>query len=328
MAQRESSRDIDQTASDWTARLDRGPLSAEEEHAFQAWLAGDPRRKGAMLRARAMAMMSESAQALGDGFDPADFAAPKVARLSRRQALIWGGGAAAASLAALAVGLPAAAGTVISTERGEIRLAPLKDGSTVLLNTETRIRVRYDKGRRIVALLEGEAYFSVARDDRRPFIVQVDGRRLSTAQANFRVRKLERAPVDVLVNQGLVEVAPTLVSAQPVRLADNTRLMLSDRPGGDRPRAVAPEVVTRELAWREGKLAFEGETLSQAAEVFARYSDTRIQIGDPVLAREPVTGLFAANDPVGFSRAIARVFDARLEQRGDTVVLSTRSVAE
>ncbi|RRN63309.1 FecR domain-containing protein [Caulobacter sp. 602-1] len=328
MAQRESSRDIDQTASDWTARLDRGPLSVEEEHAFQAWLAGDPRRKGAMLRARAMAMMSESAQALGDDFDPADFAAPKVARLSRRQALIWGGGAAAASLAALAVGLPAAAGTVISTERGEIRLAPLKDGSTVLLNTETRIRVRYDKGRRIVALLEGEAYFSVARDDRRPFIVEVDGRRLSTAQANFRVRKLERAPVDVLVNQGLVEVAPTSVSAQAVRLADNTRLMLSDRPGGERPRAVAPEVVTRELAWREGKLAFEGETLSQAAEVFARYSDTRIQIGDPVLAREPVTGLFAANDPVGFSRAIARVFDARLEQRGDTVVLSPRSVAE
>lgn len=328
MAQRESSRDIDQTASDWTARLDRGPLSVEEERAFQAWLAGDPRRKGAMLRARAMAMMSESAQALGDDFDPADFAAPTVLRLSRRQALIWGGGAAAASLAALAVGLPAAAGTVISTERGEIRLAPLKDGSTVLLNTETRIRVRYDKGRRIVALLEGEAYFSVARDDRRPFIVEVDGRRLSTAQANFRVRKLERAPVDVLVNQGLVEVAPTLVAAQPVRLADNTRIMLSDRPGGERPRAVAPEVVTRELAWREGKLAFEGETLSQAADVFARYSDTRIQISDPLLAREPVTGLFAANDPVGFSRAIARVFDARLEQRGDTVVLSPRSVAE
>lgn len=328
MAQRESSRDIDQTASDWTARLDRGPLSAEEEHAFQAWLAGDPRRKGAMLRARAMAMMSESAQALGDGFDPADFAAPKVARLSRRQALIWGGGAAAASLAALAVGLPAAAGTVISTERGEIRLAPLKDGSTVLLNTETRIRVRYGKGRRIVALLEGEAYFSVARDDRRPFIVEVDGRRLSTAQANFRVRKLDQAPVDVLVNQGLVEVAPALVSAHAVRLASNTRLLLSNGPAAERPRAITPETVSRELAWREGKLAFEGETLKQAAEVFARYSDTRIQIGDPVLAREPVTGLFAANDPVGFSRAIARVFDARLEQRGDTVVLSPRSVAE
>lgn len=275
-----------------------------------------------MLRAQAMAMMSESAQALGDDFDPADFTAPKVSRFSRRQALTWGGGAAvAASLAALAVGLPAAAGTVISTERGEIRMAPLKDGSTVLLNTDTRIRVHYDKGRRIVTLLKGEAYFSVARDDQRPFIVEVDGRRLSTAQAGFRVRKLDRTPVEVLVSQGVVEVGAT-----KVKLAGNTRFLLSD--GAQRPRAVAPETMTRELAWREGKLAFEGETLKQAAEAFARYSDTRIEIGDPVLAREPVTGLFAANDPVGFSRAIARVFDARLDQRGDTVVLSRRSVAE
>jgi transmembrane sensor len=322
MAQREFSRDIDQAASEWTARLDRGPLSTGQEDAFQAWLKGDPRRKGAMLRAQAMSMMSESAQALGDDFDPADFAEAKVARLSRRQALTWGGGAAvAASLVALAVGLPAAAGTVISTERGEIRLAPLKDGSTVLLNTETKIRVRYDKGQRIVTLLKGEAYFSVARDDRRPFIVEVDGRRLSTAQAGFRVRKLDQAPIDVLVSQGVVEVGST-----KVKLAGNTRFLLSD--GSQRPRTIAPETVTRELAWREGKLAFEGETLKQAVEVFARYSDTKIQIGDPVLAREPVTGLFAANDPVGFSRAIARVFDARLDQQGDTVVLSRRSVAE
>jgi len=52
------------------------------------------------------------------------------------------------------------------------------------------------------------------------------------------------------------------------------------------------------------------------------YSDTRIEIRDPALAREPVTGLFAASDPVGFSRAVAQVFDARLQRDGDTVVLS------
>jgi transmembrane sensor len=329
MAQRESSRDIDQAASEWTARLDRGPLTAQDEAAFQAWLAGDARRKGAMLRAQALSMMSESARALGDGFDPADFSEPGGARFSRRQALTWGGGAAAAaSLAALAIGLPAAAGAVISTERGEIRLAPLKDGSTVLLNTETRIRVRYETGRRVVALLSGEAYFSVARDDRRPFVVEVNGRRLSTAQANFRVRNLKREPVDVLVNQGLVDIAPAAASARAVRLASNTRMELSTRPVAERPQAMAPEAVTRELAWREGKLAFEGETLGQAAATFARYSDTRIQIGDPALAREPVTGLFAANDPAGFSRAVARVFDAKVDQQGDTLVISRRSVAE
>jgi len=328
MAQPDTSRDIDQAASDWAARLDRGPLPPEANQTLQAWLSGDPRRKGALLRAQALSMKSEAAQALGASFDPAAFEPPRRSRfagVSRRQALVWSGaGAAAASLAALGVAMPAA-GSVISTERGEIRLTPLKDGSTVLLNTESRIRVKYSQGERRVTLLKGEAYFSVARDEARPFIVEVNDRRLRTAQAGFRVRKLDGDPIDVLVNQGQVDIAPSNHSASTSALAlgPNTRVVLSDRV--ERPQPIAPEAVTRALAWRDGKLAFEGETLKQAADAFARYSDTRIQIRDPDLAREPVTGLFTANDPVGFSRAIARVFDARLEQDGDDVVL-TRNV--
>ena len=330
MAKRDTSRDIDQAASTWAARLDRGPLTPEGEKAFQAWLSGDPRSKGALLRAQALSLMSESAQALGPGFDPIAFEEPRPSRpanLSRRRALTWTGGAvAAASLVALGVSMPAA-GAVISTERGEIRLVPLKDGSTVLLNTESSVRVKYDEGERFVTLLKGEAYFSVARDEMRPFIVEVNGRRLRTAQAGFRVRKLDKDPVEVLVNQGQVDVAAPnqTAAANALELKANTRLILSAPANGlfvaEHPQKITPEAVTRELAWRDGKLAFEGETLKQAADTFARYSDTRIQIRDAGLAREPVTGLFAANDPVGFSRAIARVFDAKLERDGDDVVL-------
>jgi transmembrane sensor len=331
MAERDTSRDIDQAASEWTARLDHGPLSPEQDVAYQAWLNGDPRAKGALLRAQALSMMSESAQALGPEFDPAIFTEPRRPRFSRRQALTWTGAAAAAvSLAALGV-TSAAAGTVISTERGEIRLTPLKDGSTVLLNTDSRIRVRYEKDQRVVVLLKGEAYFSVARDAR-PFVVEVNGRRLRTVQAGFRVRKLDETPVDLLVNLGQVEVsaAPLIGSARVIAVNSNTRLALSDPAhiSAERPLPIPPQIVTRELAWREGKLAFEGQTLGEAAAEFARYSDTRIQVRDEDLAREPVTGLFAANDPVGFSRAIARVFDARLDQDADKVVLTRANAAQ
>jgi transmembrane sensor len=336
MTARETSRDIDQAASDWTARLDRGPLNPEEEKALQTWLGGDSRSKGALLRAQAVSMMSEAAQALGPQFDPAAFEAPKrnfLSRISRRQALTWtGGAAAAASLVALGVSMPAA-GAVISTGRGEIRLFPLEDGSTVLLNTETSVRVNYGQSERLVTLLKGEAYFSVARDETWPFIVEVDGRRLRTIQAGFRVRKLDADPVDVLVHQGQVDLAALTrtASASAVALTANTRLVLADpaaaRPAPEQPRPIPPEVVTRELAWREGKLAFEGESLKQAADTFARYSDTRIVIRDPDLAREPVTGLFAANDPVGFSRAISRVFDARIERDGGDVILTRVAAA-
>ena len=326
MAERDTHRDIDRAASDWAARLDRGPLSPDGEAALKAWLDGDPRRRGALLRAQSIALMSESAQALGPDFDPETFAEPRRPRLSRRQALTWSGAAvAAASLTALGVAT-SAAGAVIATERGEIRLVPLKDGSTVLLNTESRIRVRYDDGQRRVTLLKGEAFFSVARDEGRPFVVEVDGRRLHTVQAGFRVRKLEKDPVDLLVSQGRVDVsaAPLVGAPRAVEVSANSRLALADalHRATERPRPVTPEAVTRELAWRDGKLAFEGETLDQAAAAFARYSDTRIEIRDPTLAREPVTGLFAASDPVGFGRAVAQVFDARLQTEGGKVVLS------
>lgn len=328
MAERETSRDIDQAASEWTARLDRGPLTAEEERAYHAWLSGDPRSKGALLRAQALSMMSESAQALGPGFDPTAFEAPKPpppTGASRRKALFWTSGAlAAATLVALGVTMPAA-GAVISTARGEIRLVPLKDGSTVLLNTDSSIRVTDDADARFVTLLKGEAYFSVARDPKRPFVVEVNGRRLRTTQGGFRIRKLDASPIDVLVDRGQIDLEAIggAGPASAVVLTANMRLQLSEvRTVVERPEPVAPEAVTRELSWREGKLAFEGETLGQAVATFARYSDVRIRIVDPALAREPVTGLFAANDPVGFSRAIARVFDAKVEQRGDTVVLA------
>ncbi|MDT8758088.1 FecR domain-containing protein [Sphingomonas psychrotolerans] len=331
MAERESSRDIDQAASDWAARLDRGPLTPEENAHLSAWLEGDPRRKGALLRAQALSLMSESAQALGPGFDPAAFGPPQLpARPSRRKALIWTGSAlAAATLAAIGMSIPAA-GAVISTARGEIRLVPLQDGSTVLLNTDSSIRIPQGSNSRSVTLLEGEAYFSVARDAQHPFVVEVDGHRMRTTQAGFRVRKLAANPVDVLVDRGQVDLAARggESSNAVLALTANTRLRLvNDSGAAERPESLAPEAVTRELSWREGKLAFEGETLNQAAASFARYSDLHIQIDDPELAREPVTGLFAANDPMGFSRAVARVFNANLVRQDGRIVL-TRTAAQ
>src|ERR1700754_5214724 len=92
MTKRETSRYIDDAAADWIARLDRGPLSQEEAEAFDAWLSGDPRRRGALLRADALSMLSESARALGPQFDPAQFAEPKPPRtISRRKMLAWAG---------------------------------------------------------------------------------------------------------------------------------------------------------------------------------------------------------------------------------------------
>ena len=326
MAERETSRSIDAAAAEWVAREDGAPLSLEQEAALRAWLEGDSRRPGALLRARAVSLRSQSARALGSQYDPADFGdAHHVSGVSRRQALTWGGAGAAFVVAVAVVGVTLQAPGAHATERGEIRLVPLGDGSTALLNTETRVKVRYDKSRRFVRLVEGEAYFTALADPRRPFVVEVEGRRIVTSGGAFRVRKLKDAPIDILVDQGRVEVAASGAgSSRPLSLELSTRLVLPASPAAlpTAPQPVPSDTVTRELAWRDGKIAFEGETLAQAAAAFARYSDTRIVIDDPDLAGEPVTGLFSANDPAGFGHAVADMFGRTAQTRNGAVVIS------
>jgi len=324
MAPRETSGSIDAAASAWVAREDRAPLSTDDEAALNLWLQEDSRHAGALLRARAIALRSESARALGASYDPADFGgAQRRAEPSRRRLLAWGGGMAASVAAVTATCVALQAPKAHATDLGEVRLVPLADGSTVMLNTATRVTVKYDDTHRRVRLVEGEADFTVVVDRRRPFVVEAGERRLVVpAGGGFRVRKLHDAPIDVLVHQGRVEVSPKGEGGQPVLLETNTHVSLTGgRTSPSAPQPVPPSVVLRELAWRDGKIAFEGETLAQAAAAFARYSDVRIVIADPALAREPVTGLFAANDPVGFGRAVASLFGVSAVERDGAVIV-------
>lgn len=325
MTKSESSQSIDEAAADWVARRDRAALTQEEEAAFQDWLKGDARRPGALLRAQAVFLRSEAAGALGDRYDPADFqiegkvdvAAPQV---SRRRLLMAGGGLAAVMVVG-GLGFGLLMPQAYATERGERRLVRLEDGSSIFLNTDTRVSVRYDGGARVVDLVKGEAFFTVAPDAKRPFTVEAGEDRISTGGASFRVRLLEGRPASILVDEGQVSAAAA--AGHNVLLHAGTRLdMVLKGPGRPRPISISAEEIIRDLAWRDGKIAFQGETLAQAAAAFARYGDPSIKIRDEALRQEQVTGLFAANDPVGFSKAIASLFGAHLVRQGSSIILS------
>lgn len=244
-------------------------------------------------------------------------AASSTRLVSRRRMLIWGGASVAAGVAGLAVTLHAPRAQ--ATQRGEIRLIPLQDGSTMTLNTASAARVRYADDRRLVELIRGEAFFSVAQDALRPFQVEVAGRRLTTANGAFRVSRLGDTPVVVTVQQGRLELSGGL--RPPLTLDANSRAeLVADGPPA--VQRISSREVERDLAWREGKIAFKGDALEDAARAFARYGDPRVTITDPDLAREPITGLFSANDPAGFSRTVAFALDATVTRRGDEIVLS------
>jgi len=303
---------IDAEAADWAARLDRGPLSAEQEAQFQDWLSRDVRCMGAFGRIRALALTTERARALGPDFDPAAF--QPVSAFPRRRVLQASGAIAACAL--LGVG---GAWQMLrlrgrfSTAKGETKVVALKDGSVLTLNTDSEVQVRYSEELRSVELIRGEALFDVAKNKARPFVVAAGDTSIRVVGTSFSVRRLEAAPVQVLVREGIVEVfKPSLAGAHSIRITANTMAVAqADTAAAIAAMPVPVAQVHRQMAWQKGQIAFEGETLAQAAAEFSRYSDTRIVIDDPALAKEEIAGLFKATDPVGFAQTIAISLNAR-----------------
>lgn len=317
MPARQTSAVIDAEAAEWAARVDDGPLSAEEQAALDAWLAADTRRLGAYAKARAVFAHVQRARALGPDYDAAEFAsppAPPVRGVSRR--MVWMG-AAAAGVAGLSVTLGLQARAGIRTRVGEVRLAPLPDGSSMTLNTNTRVQVAFSKAERRVRLLEGEAMFDVAKDASRPFFVEAGDTEVRAVGTSFVVCALAEKPVQVLVRDGVVEM--TREADPPVRVAANSRAVAE--AGAIRATVLTPAEIGREISWREGLLSFEDMPLEEAIAEYSRYSETKIVVEDPALRRETVTGLFMANNPTGFAHAVADALELKTEVSGREVRL-------
>ncbi|WP_342251314.1 FecR family protein [Sphingomonas sp. OTU376] len=322
MHDRETAETIDDAASEWAARIDRG-LSEPEQQALDAWLAVDTRRIGALARARALWVHAE--QAVARGPVPAEVE-PRKGLLNRRRLLAGGATALAATLAGVLV-VPRLLGDSgeLASGIGETRRVTLEDGSAVTLGPGTRLRRSFDTARRLIELVSGEAFFEVAQDARRPFVVLAGQMTLRALESAFGVRAIEGVPLAVIVSTGKVRVGAGGVERV---LESNMRLDASAPGATARVTRLEPDALQRSLAWREGILAFEGDMLASVAKQFDRYGAVRIVIADPVLAREPITGSFAANDPRGFARAIAASLGARVAIEGDTIRLSRQPPAK
>jgi len=303
---------IDAEAAGWAARIDRAPLAGEEEQQFHTWLAEDVRCVGAYARMRALALTTERARALGPDFDPAAFGAASVSRFPRRRLLQAGGAIAATAL----IGVGAAWQMLrqrgrFTTGKGETKVVALKDGSVVTLNTSSEIQVSYSDDLRSVELIRGEALFDVAKNKARPFVVAAGDTSVRVVGTSFSVRRIDTAPIQVLVREGVVEVFKPAQGAKPVRVSANSMAVArTDNTAAITAMPIPAVQVHRQMAWQSGQIAFEGETLAQAAAEFARYSDTKIVIDDPALAREEIAGLFKATDPIGFAKTIALSLNA------------------
>lgn len=327
MSERETAQAINDRAAAWVARMDREGQDPVVRAELKAWLAADDRRRGAYFRAKAAWIMLDRASVLGAGQPQShEVAAAGVARFSRRR-LLWGGGAAAAAAAAaLVVGVTTgmdflgAPDLRIQTALGEIRRVPLSDGSLAAVNTQTALDVTMKPEVRRVALKTGEAWFQVAKDRDRPFIVEVGDLRVRAVGTAFAVRRMAGG-IDVQVTEGVVEIWHVGDEADVQRVAAGNRAFISPDKA-IMPVAAASEEIDKTLSWRTGQLIFDGDTVAEAVTEFNRYNVRKIAVTDASLGREKMVGRFRTNEPDAFARAVATLMDANAKIGSDGIILS------
>lgn len=297
---------LEAEAAEWAVALDRG-LTAQEQATLDAWLAEDDRRRGALVRARAVWIAAAGAQSGGAvGAHP----------LSRRRMLV--GGLAAGVAGAVGLGLHLGRNGGVSTDRAEVRRLAMADGSEAVMNARSRMVIQFSDAQRRIELRSGEAWFDVVKDRRRPFVVVTPTASVTAVGTAFSVRK-DGEVTEILVSEGTVRVQPANGAAAVLVSEGQTLRVDPARPV--QKAELDPAHLRRHLAWREGLIMLDGETLGDAAAAFNAYGGRQIVVA-PEAAGKRVVGVFRIRDAEGFARANASLLSLQISEDGDEIRLS------
>ncbi|HEX6815951.1 MAG TPA: FecR domain-containing protein [Gemmatimonadaceae bacterium] len=210
----------------------------------------------------------------------------------------------------------APASRTVVTRPAERAIVRLGDGTQIIVAAQSTLRYPAAQAGAIRDVdVSGEAYFEVAHDDQRPFVVHANGATISDLGTAFDVRAYPSdGRVRIVVAQGRVAVR----AARDARIVDRGLLAQWDSSGAVTMRPVDPQ---RFVAWTTGTLVFDATPLADVAIDLTRWYGTAVIIGDSSLAHRDFTGSFDRESLDDILAIIARGTRTRLAWRADTAVL-------
>lgn len=288
------------TALYWVARTHSGDCTEQERSALEQWLAHSEANR---LAYREAAVTWDGMETLRPALDAEMLAARAYRYHGWRRHMP----AAAAALVLIAVAIPLwtwwftkGETTAYSTAKKEQKYLQLPDGSAIDMNTYTELTVTFSRRSRTVQLQRGEALFTVAKDDTRPFEVIAGNGRIRDIGTRFNVHNKEE-----LTAVGVVEgeVAVTTGRSQtPLHLSAGQQLSYTAAGEIAEIARVDIEEIT---AWRDGLLMFKDDTLQEVTKELSHYYDLTILIDDPELRQLRISGTFRLDKLDGLLTALA-----------------------
>lgn len=321
-------------ALEWRARLDDDELTNAERLAFHSWLQRDHHHE----------LILDYVDRFWDAADriPTVLSTDELDRLQAPEASVvdripkrplWFAAAAAVLLMAVfglfSVGQQGVQhgpkqALELRTERGVITTFDLSDGSTIALGAASEVDVLMTDTKRQISMRKGDAFFDVASDASRPFVVKIDRLQVRVTGTAFDVRR-GSAVTEVAVVEGVVVVSEERLDLSPSASApkeENSktltaghRVAFSDAQGFSNIQAVGRDRIG---AWRRNRLVFQDAPIGEIVATLNRY------LAEPVLVEgdEEVGGVtFSATvntrDIEILLSTLEDVFPVKLQRRSD-----------
>ena len=217
----------------------------------------------------------------------------------------------------------------VVTERGERARVQFADGTTAMLNVDSRLQLPspFDAGRRVVHLT-GEAFFEVETDSTRPFVLKTDDATVCVTGTSFNVRGY---PDDEDVEVAVAEGGVVFRSHPAAGAEDRAELTLTT---GDvaRLRRTSAEVTKREsadldsfTAWTRGRLLFENTPLRQVAGRLERWYNLDVEIRDAEIASLRLTADLKSQSVRNVLDVISATLDIEYRISNGTIYLTSKT---
>ena len=334
-------------AAAWIARLSSDQLTSEDQHRFSCWLSASPEHKLVFDQMSSLWDSLDSVRFLSSAKDMLEspnnqapnVCIPEIKRGEKHTHKFWtkGKGFVAASflfVALLIVIIPLSTSSLdspshqvqapaealrYSTVVGERREVILNDGSVIELNTDSVVEVYFDENKREISLVKGEAYFDVAKDRMRPFVVNTDNGEVMAIGTAFNINHYDDKTI-VTVTEGTVAVKSMQqdeLSSKPTYVAPNQKVVIGE---GGLGRVLA---ISRgeNIEWMSNTVVFNEMPLSIALAEVGRYLPFDIRLIDPSLSQIKVSGTFSLGSPQATLEAIVATFNLSKTETGAGIEL-------
>jgi transmembrane sensor len=257
-------------------------------------------------------LLGESATLSADTPEPAYLSAPTTRR-ERTALLCTAALVVTCTLSVWWLHQARLVGAPVIPARSTLQEATLPDGSRVDLAPRSSMVLHFTPRERALELQGGEAYFSVARNRQRPFVVTVARLRVNAVGTAFNIRKAADRIV-VAVTEGAVDVHVMSGGSSGA-----TRIVAGHQATWDADE-LAPVLTSanlpQTLAWQRGRLEYVNEPLADVIADVNRYLPRPVTIRDPAVGQIKFSGTVFTESSEVWLRALPQVFPVQLDTDG------------